>query len=68
MPKRYVIASASGGRKIGRVMKEFAHGHLHSGSKHGPLVHNPRQARAIAIAEARRVTAHKQHTVHQHQR
>lgn len=40
-----------------RVMKEFKEGELHSGSKHGPLVVNPRQAVAIALSEARKAGA-----------
>jgi len=38
--------------KFGKVMKEFKEGTLHSGSKHGPKVTNPRQAKAIAASEA----------------
>ena len=38
--------------KIGKVMHEFKEGKLHSGSKHGPVVTNERQAIAIALAEA----------------
>ena len=33
-------------------MKEFKAGKLHSGSKKGPLVKNPKQAIAIALSEA----------------
>ena len=42
-----------GEKKIGRVMKEFSEGKLHSGSKKGPEVKNPKQAIAIALNEAR---------------
>lgn len=35
-------------------MHKFKHGSLHSGSKHGPLVVNRKQAIAIALSEARR--------------
>jgi hypothetical protein len=35
------------------VMPKFAKGKLHSGSKKGPIVKNPVQARAIAASEAR---------------
>jgi len=38
--------------KVKKVMKEFAHGELHSGSKKGPLVTNPKQGIAIAMSEA----------------
>lgn len=40
--------------KISQVMHEFGEGKLHSGSKHGPQVTNPKQAIAISISEARR--------------
>ncbi len=40
--------------KIGKVMHEWKGGKLHSGSKHGPLVENPKQAVAIAMSEARK--------------
>lgn len=39
--------------KIHKVMHEFKHGTLHSGSKHGPKVTSRKQAVAIAISEAR---------------
>ena len=39
-------------RKVKKVMHEFAEGDLHSGSKKGPLVKNPKQAIAIALSEA----------------
>lgn len=39
--------------KIAIVMDEYKHGQLHSGSKHGPLVHSRRQAIAIALSEQR---------------
>jgi hypothetical protein len=39
--------------KIGKVMGEFKHGSLHSGSKKGPAVTNPKQAVAIAYSEQR---------------
>ena len=38
--------------KIKFVMKEFKEDKLHSGSKKGPLVRNPKQAIAIAISES----------------
>lgn len=43
--------------KMGKVMDEFAAGKLHSGSKHGPEVKNPKQAVAIAMSEARKAGA-----------
>jgi hypothetical protein len=40
--------------KIKKVMTEFKEGKLHSGSKKGPEVTNPKQAIAIGISEARK--------------
>lgn len=40
-------------RKVKKVMKEFSEGKLHSGSKKGPIVKNPKQAAAIGYSEAR---------------
>lgn len=40
--------------KIKRVMDEFKEHKLHSGSKKGPEVTNPKQAVAIAMSEARK--------------
>lgn len=40
--------------KVEKVMHEFKEGKLHSGSKKGPKVSNPKQAVAIALSEARR--------------
>jgi hypothetical protein len=34
-------------------MKEFKEGKLHSGSKKGPIVSNPKQAIAIGMSEQR---------------
>jgi len=39
-------------KKVHKVMSEFKHGELHSGSKKGPLVSNPKQAIAIGMSEA----------------
>ena len=38
--------------KVGKVMKEFKTGKLHTGSKKGPVVKNPKQAIAIALSES----------------
>ena len=47
---------AKGGMaKVGKVMGEFKRGTLHSGSKKGPEVTNPKQA--IAMSEARKAGA-----------
>ena len=43
----------AGAYKVGKVMGEFGKGELHSGSKSGPIVSNPKQAVAIALSEAR---------------
>ena len=40
--------------KIGKTMREFHAGKLHSGSKQGPEVTNPKQAVAIALNQARK--------------
>ena len=46
-----------GEKKIGKVMREYKEGKLHSGSKKGPKVKNPKQAMAIALSEARKAGA-----------
>ena len=51
-----MVKAAKGGmtksqKKIGKVMREFKKGELHSGKK-GPVVKNPKQAIAIALSEA----------------
>ncbi len=38
--------------KIKKTMGEWKKGSLHSGSKHGPVVTNPKQAIAIALKQA----------------
>jgi uncharacterized protein DUF6496 len=40
--------------KIHKVMSEFKHGKLHSGSKKGPIVKSQKQAIAISLSEARK--------------
>lgn len=40
--------------KVKKVMKEFSKGELHSGSKKGPVVTNPKQAEAIGYSEERK--------------
>ena len=39
-------------KKISKVMREFKAGTLHSNSKKGSMVKNPKQAIAIALSEA----------------
>lgn len=41
-------------RKFDKVMEEYKEGELHSGSKEGPKVTNPKQAVAIAYSEAKK--------------
>lgn len=43
---------SKGKEKVKKVMHEFGKGELHSGSKKGPVVTNPSQAKAIAMSEA----------------
>lgn len=43
-----------GSSKVKVVMHEFKAGKLHSGSKSGPVVTNPKQAIAISLSEARK--------------
>jgi hypothetical protein len=43
-----------GEKKVEKVMREFKHGELHSGSKKGPRVSSRKQAVAIALSEARK--------------
>jgi hypothetical protein len=43
--------------KISKVMQEFHKGDLHSGSKQGAVVTDDKQAKAIAMSEARKKTA-----------
>lgn len=45
--------------KVEKVMHEFKNHELHSGSKKGPIVRNPKQAIAIALSEARKVSKKK---------
>lgn len=48
---------SKGKKKIEKVMDEFKHQELHSGSKKGPVVKNQKQAVAIALSEARKAGA-----------
>jgi hypothetical protein len=45
-------------KKIKKVMGEFGKGELHSGSKKGPVVTNPKQAVAIGYSESRKSKKH----------
>ena len=44
-------------KKVEKVMREFKHGELHSGSKKGPVVTSRKQGIAIALSEARKAGA-----------
>lgn len=46
--------ASKGASKVKKVMSEFGEGKLHSGSKKGPVVQNPKQAIAIGLSEARK--------------
>lgn len=47
--------------KVAKVMGEWAHGELHSGSKHGPKVTSRKQAIAIGMSEAAEAKRGKRH-------
>lgn len=52
---KHMTKESSGEKsKIKKVMHEFKEKKLHSGSKKGPLVTNPRQAIAISLSEYRK--------------
>lgn len=46
--------SSAAKKKIKKVMHAMKAGKLHSGSKKGPVVSNPKQGIAIAMSEARK--------------
>jgi hypothetical protein len=52
--KKKAKESPKAKKKIEKVMHEYKEGKLHSGSKKGPIVKNPKQGIAIAISEARK--------------
>ena len=41
-----------GKKGVAEEMQKFSKGQLHSGSKKGPVVTNPKQAKAIALSAA----------------
>lgn len=43
---------AKGKKGVAQEMRKFKAGKLHSGSKSGPVVTNPKQAIAISLSEA----------------
>lgn len=50
------VTGPKGVAKVGKVMGEYGKGELHSGSKSGPVVKNPKQAVAIALSEGRKAS------------
>ena len=50
------VTGPKGVAKVGKVMGEYKEGKLHSGSKTGPVVKNPKQAVAIALSEGRKAS------------
>jgi len=46
------MKESKGKAKVKKVMHEYKEGDLHSGSKKGPVVTNPKQAIAISLSEA----------------
>lgn len=48
------LYSSKAEKKMDKVYHEFGKGELHSGSKKGPIVTNPKQASAIAINESKK--------------
>jgi hypothetical protein len=52
--KKAVKKGKKEGEKVEKVMSEYKHGELHSGSKKGPKVKSRKQAVAIALSEARK--------------
>lgn len=46
-------------KKLEKVMHEFKEKELHSGSKKGPVVKNPKQALAIAMSESKQARKKK---------
>lgn len=52
MPERTPRTKSEKQAAVKTVMHEFRGGKLHSGSKHGPKVKNPKQAVAIAMSES----------------
>jgi hypothetical protein len=54
MASRKMPTAPKGHEKVQKVMHEFKHGELHSGSKKGPAVRSRKQAVAIALSEQRK--------------
>ena len=56
MAKSTAGIGPKGERKVAKTMHEWGKGELHSGSKKGPVVRDQRQAVAISLAQARKVS------------
>ena len=52
MPNKKPTTKAGKKAAVAQVMHEWGTGKLHSGSKKGPKVSNPKQAIAIALSES----------------
>ena len=52
MPNKKPTTKAGKKSAVAQVMHEWGAGKLHSGSKKGPKVSNPKQAIAIALSES----------------
>jgi Family of unknown function (DUF6496) len=57
--KHHAKESSREKSKVNKVMHEWKEGKLHSGSKKGPVVRNEKQAVAIALSEARKMSKKK---------
>lgn len=63
-PRRTRLTTPAQKAKFRKVMHEFKHHTLHTGGKHGPLVHTRNQAIAIGFAEARALKRHRHRRTH----
>ena len=52
MPAKKPTTKSGKKKAVEGVMKEFKSGTLHSGSKKGPKITNPKQAIAVALSES----------------
>lgn len=52
MPNKKPTTKAGKQKAVTGVMKEFKAGKLHSGSKKGPKITNPKQAISVALSES----------------